>query len=85
MYLGEISFDKKDLAAAAKHYEKGRKRIALKAPWILHYAECKLAQNDATRAIEVLQLLPEEDGENRFQAGLILGRSNAYSQAAEFR
>ena len=46
LYLGEISFGKKDLATAAKQYEKGRKRIALKAPWTLHYAECLLAQHD---------------------------------------
>jgi tetratricopeptide (TPR) repeat protein len=84
LYLAEISFEKKDLAAAAKHYEKGRKRIALKAFWILQYAECLLAQNEASQATEVLKLLPQEDGENRFQAGLILGRSAVYSQAAEF-
>ena len=48
VYLGEISFEKKDFAAAVKQYEKGRKRIALKAPWTLHYAECLLAQHDVS-------------------------------------
>jgi tetratricopeptide (TPR) repeat protein len=84
LYLGELSFKKKDLAVAAKHYEKGHKRIGLKAPWILHYGECLLAQNDVPHAIEVLKLLREDDGENRFQAGLILGRAEAYAPAAEF-
>ncbi len=50
VYLGEISFEKKDLAAAAKQYEKGRKRIALKVTWILHYSECLLAQHDVSGA-----------------------------------
>ena len=84
VYLGEISFEKKDFAAAAKQYEKGRKRIALKAPWTLHYAECLLAQHDVSQATAVLKLLPADDGENRFQAGLILGRAEAYAPAAEF-
>jgi tetratricopeptide (TPR) repeat protein len=83
VYLGEISFGKKDLAAAVRQYEKGRKRIALKAPWTLHYAECLLAQQDVSQATAVLKLLPADDGENRFQAGLILGRAEAYSPAAE--
>jgi tetratricopeptide (TPR) repeat protein len=82
LYLGEISFEKKDLGTAQEHYEKGRKRIGLKAPWILHYAECLLAQNHAPQAADVLNLLPEDDGENRFQAGMMLGRADAYLQVA---
>ena len=84
VYLGEISFGKKDLASAAKQYEKGRKRIALRGPWTLHYAECLLAQHDVSQATAVLRLLPPDDGEDRFQAGLILGRAEAYAPAAEF-
>ncbi len=84
LYLAEISYGKKDLATAVKHYGVGRKRIGLKAPWILHYAECLLAQKDVTQAAGVLKLLPQEDGERRFQAGLILGRAEAYAPAAEF-
>ena len=83
VYLGEISFEKKDFAAAMKQYEKGRKRIALKATWILHYSECLLAQHEIAEAVSVLRLLPADDGENRFQAGLILGRAEAYAPAAE--
>lgn len=84
LYLGEISFQKKDHLTAAKHYEKGGNRITLKIPWILHYAESLLAQNDAAQAANVLKMLPEGDGEDRFQAGLILGRAEAYAPAAEF-
>jgi len=84
LYLGEISFGQKDLARAAKHYETGRKRIGLKAPWVLHYAVCLLAQNDVSQATGVLKLLPQGDGESRFQAGLILGGGDAYAPAAEF-
>ena len=84
LYLGEISFGQKDLARAAKHYETGRKRIGLKAPWVLHYAVCLLAQNDVSQATGVLKLLPQGDGESRFQAGLILGGADAYAPAAEF-
>jgi tetratricopeptide (TPR) repeat protein len=82
LYLAEISFSRKDLAGAAKHYEKGHQRITLKTPWVLHYGECLASQGDISQATDVLNLLPKEDGENRFQAGLILGRAGAYSQAA---
>jgi len=84
VYLGEISFEKKDFAAAAKQYEKGRKRLAAKPQWILHYSQCLLAQHDVAGAVSVLKLLPAEDGEDHFQAGLILGRAEAYAPAAEF-
>jgi Flp pilus assembly protein TadD len=84
LYLGEISFQRKNTASARKHFEQGRRRIALKTSWVMHYAQCLLEQDDASRAAGVFQLLPKADGEDRFQAGLLLGRAKAYAQAAEF-
>jgi tetratricopeptide (TPR) repeat protein len=84
LYLGEISFQRNEFAAALKHYEKSRGRIPQNSAWTLHYAQCLVAQNDLTRAHWALKLLPEADAEDRFQAGLILGRAQAYAEAAEF-
>ena len=84
LYLGEISFERKDSSAALTHYEKGRSQIAQKPGWILHYAQTRLAANQTEEAIAVLKLLPANDAEDRFQAGLLLGTSNAYRPAAEF-
>ena len=60
--------------------KKPASRISLKA--FLDVALCRsalLAQNDSTQATAVLKMLPANDGENRFQAGLILGRAEAYA------
>ena len=84
LYLGEINFQRKNTAAALGHFEKGRSHIALKTSWVMHYAECLLRQNDTPKAAGIFQLLPKGDGEDRFQAGLLLGQAKAYAQAAEF-
>jgi len=84
IYLGEISFQKSDFDGALKSYLKGKRRIAQKGLWIVHYAQCLLARRDVAQAITVLKGLPTGDAEDRFQAGLILGRAEAYPSAAEF-
>jgi tetratricopeptide (TPR) repeat protein len=84
LYLGEIEFRKDDLATALTHYDKARSRINQNPAWILHFAQCLLAHNDAQRAMAALKSLPARDAEDRFQAGLILGRAGAYSAAADF-
>jgi tetratricopeptide (TPR) repeat protein len=84
VYLGEISFEKKDCKAALKHYEEGRTRVAQKRLWVMHDAQCQLTQNDSAKADAVLRLIPQNDTEGRFQAGLLLGRAGSYEAAAEF-
>ena len=84
LYLGEISFAKNDFGTAVKNYEQARRRVPQKASWILHYARSLLEQKDLAQATAVLKLLPKDDGESRFQAGLILGHADAYAPAAEF-
>jgi tetratricopeptide (TPR) repeat protein len=84
LYLGEISFERKDCSAALKHYENGGNRMTQKSLWVMHDAQCQLTQNDSAKAIAVLNLLPENDVDDRFQAGLLLGRAGAYARAAEF-
>lgn len=84
LYLGEISFERKDFPAALIHYEKGRSSIAKKPAWILHFGQTALASNQIDQAVATLKLLPANDAEDRFQAGLLLGTSNAYAPAAEF-
>ena len=52
---------------------------------MLHYAAVLCWHRMiSSQATAVLKLLPANDGENRFQAGLILGRADAYAPAAEF-
>jgi len=83
LYLGEISFARNDFGTAAQNYEQSRHRVSQKPSWMLHYAQSLLEQKDLAQAITVLKLLPPNDAESRFQAGLILGRADAYTQAAE--
>jgi len=82
IYQGEISFEKNEFAAAAEHYGKAGNRVALNPAWTLHYARALAAQGESLRANAVLQTLPANDGEDRFQAGLILGRAGSYADAA---
>jgi len=84
IYLGEISFQNNDFDGALESYEKGQRRIAQKGAWIVHYAQCLLVRHEVARATTILKLLPTGDADDRFQAGLILGRAEAYSPAAEF-
>jgi len=83
LYLGEISFARNDFGTALKNYEQARRRVPQKSVWILHYAQCLLERRDLAQATAVLQRLPQEDADSRFRAGLILGRADAYGQAAE--
>ncbi len=84
IYLGELSFQKNDFESALRSYEQGRRRLAQKGAWVLHYAQCLLAGHEVQEATSVLKLLPAGDAEDRFQAGLILGRAEAYAPAADF-
>ena len=84
IYLGEISFQKNDFEGALRSYAKGRRSVPQKGTWLLHYAQCLVAKRDVEQASEILELLPAADAEDRFQAGLILGRADAYALAAEF-
>lgn len=83
LYLGEISFGRKDCKTAVEQYEKGQSRIAQKSVWVLHDAQCELSQHDAIRAARALKLLPQDDAEDRFQGGLLLGRAGAFAAASE--
>jgi tetratricopeptide (TPR) repeat protein len=84
LYLGDISFERKDCITALKHYENGGSRMTQKSLWVMHDAQCHLTQNDSAKAVAALNLLPEDDFDDRFQGGLLLGRAGAYARAAEF-
>jgi tetratricopeptide (TPR) repeat protein len=83
LYLGEISFERKDCGTAVKHYTLGGSRIAQRSQWLMHDAECQLKQNDSAQAAGVLRLLPQDDAADRFQGGFLLGRAGAYLVASE--
>jgi tetratricopeptide (TPR) repeat protein len=83
LYLAEISFAQNDFATAVKNYGQAHNRVSQKATWTLHYGQSLLEQKDVAQATVVFKLLPQNDGESRFQAGLILGRADAYAQAAD--
>jgi tetratricopeptide (TPR) repeat protein len=84
VYLAEIAYEQKDLSTALKHYEQGSERVSVNPAWVLHYAECILSkQNNPAKAAALLKTLPEHSAEERFQAGLLLGRFNVYSESAK--
>lgn len=83
VYLGEISFERNNCGSALKHYEQAGNRIAQKSVWVMHDAQCQVAQHDPAGAAASLQLLPPNDADHRFQGGLLLGRAGSYAAAAE--
>src|SRR5579883_1819511 len=84
IYLGEINFRKKQYGAALAHYDKGGPRTVQNPVCLLHSPECMLQTKDRERAGKILQEIPANDADDRFQAGLILGNSGAFADAAEF-
>ena len=84
LHLGEIEYARKNNAAALKHYEKSGARVMAGPAWMLHYAGTLLAAGHTARAITVLNLLPRDDADTRFEAGVELGRAGAYREAASF-
>jgi tetratricopeptide (TPR) repeat protein len=82
-YLAEIGFEKNNCGTALKHYSLAGGLIGQNPPWILHYAECLQKQDNLPQAAAVLNTLPQDDAEDRFQGGMMLGGAGAYPQAAE--
>jgi tetratricopeptide (TPR) repeat protein len=80
--LGEIFFAEKQCQPALKHFEKGRGRVVQDAALILHYSQCAFEQGQRKSAETMLDLLPPDDAAAEFQAGMMLGRADAYVEAA---
>jgi tetratricopeptide (TPR) repeat protein len=66
---------------AAAHYEKARAKMY---PVILHYAECLVETGRKDDLSAVLRAIPQEDTEKQFQAGILLGKTGAYLEAAPY-
>jgi tetratricopeptide (TPR) repeat protein len=81
VYLGEIAFSAKQFGEAAAHYERGRAKVY---PLILHYAECLLQTGRKDELSAVLGAIPEGDTEKQFGAGILLGKAEAYLEAAPY-
>jgi tetratricopeptide (TPR) repeat protein len=84
LYVAEILFQRGKSDAALPHYEKGAGRVLQNPAWILNYARALVDQHQTGRAVAALERLPDRDAEDRFQAGLILGRAGAHADAARF-
>lgn len=80
--LGEIFFAQKQCHSALEHYDKSRGRIVQDSALILHYSQCAFEQGQRKSAERMLDLLPADDAVAEFQAGLMLGRADAYAEAA---
>ena len=83
IYLGETSFEAKNCSAATKYYEKGHAKLRTQSVWILHYAECLLRVKNVEGARALLKELPDNSDDARFQAGVLLGKAEAFAEAAE--
>ncbi|HXW06383.1 MAG TPA: tetratricopeptide repeat protein [Vicinamibacterales bacterium] len=83
VHLAEIHFARKEPAPAAAHYARAGASLASNPTWTLHYAVCLLDAGDRPRALALLETLPG-DPAIRFEAGVALGRAQAYGEAARF-
>ena len=81
--LGEIHFNEKRYADAARHYDLSRE-LPFKDPrTTLNYAASLLESNKAEKAADALERLPGgADSASRFEAGMIFVRLGAYDRAA---
>ena len=84
VHLAEIHFKNKQFAAALEHYEKAGARVSQDGAWTLHNARCLLEKGRQVDAVAVLDRLLPKDAEAQFQAGVMLGQSNAPAAAAAF-
>src|SRR5439155_11240736 len=66
------------------HFEKSGARIAQNPAWSLHFAICLLDRGQKEKALDVLEGLPENDASDRFDAGVALGQSHLFADAARF-
>lgn len=80
--LGEIFFAEKQCQPALEHYEKGRRRVVQDSALILHYSQCAFEQGQPKSAETMLNLVPADNAAAAFQAGIMLGRADAYAEAA---
>jgi len=83
LYLAEIYFRDEQCASALDHYDKVGMRIVNNPKLILRYGQCALETGNKQPAVNMLDLLPVTDAESQFQAGLMLGRADAYVDAAK--
>jgi len=83
LYLAEINYQENDFGTAMAHYRKAEAHISTNAVWVVHYARCLIINREIAQARTVLRTLPVGDAEDRFQAGLMLARLGAYSDAAD--
>jgi tetratricopeptide (TPR) repeat protein len=81
--LAEIYFREKQCGLALRHYDKSRTRTVNNPELILHYSQCSLESGRQQSAIDILDLVSEDDAESQFQAGMMLGRAGEYLAAAK--
>jgi Flp pilus assembly protein TadD len=82
LHLGEIEFANRRLAPALAHYEKSGVRPMSNPLWTLHYGIALLDAGQRARALTVFNLLPADDADGRFAAGVALGQAGAHAEAA---
>jgi tetratricopeptide (TPR) repeat protein len=84
VHLGEIAFQRRQPATAIGHYEQAGARVMQDPSWALHYAACLLDDNRTAAAVDTLRQLSPRDGKTAFEAGVLLGRAGAHTDAARF-
>ena len=78
----EAKFRAHQCSLAMRHYARVAGGLQNQPFVVLHYAECVLRQDGASKAERILKLLPPSDGESHFAAGEMLVRHQAYTAAA---
>jgi tetratricopeptide (TPR) repeat protein len=82
LHIAEISLQRGKSDVALFHYEKSGGRVLQNPTSILNYARLLLERHQIDGAVSALDQLSGADAENRFQAGLMLGRAGAHAAAA---
>lgn len=83
LMLAEIFYVEKKCAPALEHYNKVRARVVNNTELIFHFSLCALDQGRSDEAATMLDLLPERDAQGHLQAGLMLGQTRSFAEAAK--
>lgn len=84
LHLAEFYYSQQRPDAALPHYQKSGTLVSEHGPWLLHFAISLLQRGERQDPVALLEQLPRGDALSRFEAGMALGRAQAYKDAARF-
>ena len=84
LYLAEIAFQRKQYSKALPHFGAAGRLVSVNPDATLHHGLCLIEAGRTPEAVEALNALPADAAAQRFEAGVAIGRAQAFGDAARF-